>query len=84
MNKTTALGACVEEFRFCGAASKVDEWIIILEYQVTLDKRANVFNLMLPASVRALLSTENCVNGSSQQQIFETRTSHVTVKKDYT
>ena len=27
--KATALGACVEGFRFCGAASRVDEWIMI-------------------------------------------------------
>ena len=82
--KATALSACVEEFRFCGAASRVDEWIIILAYQVISNQRANVFNFMLPAWVRALLSTANCVNGSSHQQILETRTAHVIVKKDNT
>ena len=70
----------VEEFRFCGAASRVDEWIIILAYQVISSQRANVFNFMLPA----LLSTANWVNGSSHQQILEARTSHMIVKKDYT
>ena len=82
--KATALGACVEEYRFCGVASRVDEWIIILAYHVISDQRANVSNFMLPAWVRALLSMANCVNGSSYQQIQETRTSHVIVKKDYT
>ena len=82
--KATALGACVEEYRFCGVASRVDEWIIVLAYHVISDQRANVFNFMLPAWVRALLSMANCVNGSSYQQIQETRASHVIVKKDYT
>ena len=70
----------VEEFRFCGAASRVDEWIIILAYEVISDQRANVFNFMLPAWVRALLSTANCMNGLSHQQILETRTSHLIVR----
>ena len=74
----------MEEFHFCGAASRVDEWIIIiLAYQVISDQRANVFNFILPAWVRVLiLSMANNVNASSHQQILETRTSHVTVKKD--
>ena len=82
--KATALGACVEEFRFCGAASRVDKSIIILTYQIISDKRANVFNFVLPAWVRALLSMANCMNGSSCPQILKTRTSHVIVKKDNT
>ena len=78
--KATALGACVEEFRFCGAASRVDKWIIIPAYQVISNQRVNLFNFMLPA----LLCTANWVNGSSHQQILETRASHVIVKKGYT
>ena len=63
--KATALGAYVEEFRFCGAASRVDEWII-LAYQVISDQRVNVFTIMLPARVIIVsLSTANYVNGSS-------------------
>ena len=45
-----------------------DEWIIILVYQVISNQGANVFNFMLPAWVRALLSTANY---SSHQQILE-------------
>ena len=34
----------MQEFRFCGAASRVNEWmIIILAYQVISDQKANVF-----------------------------------------
>ena len=51
-----ATTACAEEFHFCGAASGVDEWIIILAYQVISDQIANVFNLMLPAWVRAFIN----------------------------
>ena len=50
-----ATAASAEEFRFCGAASRVDEWIIILAYQVISDQRANVFNFMLPAWVRVFI-----------------------------
>ena len=67
--KATALGACVEEFRFCGVAGRVGEWIIILAHQVISDQRANVFSFMLPAWIIALLHMANCVNGSSHQQI---------------
>ena len=53
-------------------------------YQVISDQRANVFNFMLAAWarawVRALLSAANCMNRSSDQQILQTRTSHVIVK----
>ena len=45
------LDTCVEELRFCGAASRVDEWIITLAYQVTSDQNANLFNFMLTAWV---------------------------------
>ena len=79
--KATELGACVKEFRFCGAASRI---IILAFYQVISDQRANVFNFMLPACLRALLFAANCMNGSSHQQMLETRTSHMIVKKDYT
>ena len=79
-----ATAACAEEFRFCGTASRVDKWINILAYQVISDQRANVLNFMLPAWVRDLLSTANCVNGSSHQQILEKSTSPVIVKKDFT
>ena len=79
--KATALGACVEEFRFCGeASSRVDKWIIILAYQVISDQRANVFTFMLPAWVKVLLSTANRLNGLSHQQTLKT---NVIVKKDY-
>ena len=55
--KATALRAFVEEFRFCGTASRVDEWIIILAYHVISDQRENALNFMPAAWVRALLST---------------------------
>ena len=64
------------EFCFCGAASRVDEWIIIFAYQVISDQRANVFNFMLPAWARVLSSMANHMNGFSYQQILLTRTSH--------
>ena len=63
--KATAFRACVEEFHFCGAASRVHKWIIILAYQVMSDQRANVFNFLLLAWVKALLSSADCVNDRS-------------------
>ena len=52
-------------------AELTSAWIIILAYQVISDQTANVFTFMLPAWVRVLLSTANCVNGRSISRFWK-------------